>query len=145
LQKLSVTIFNLLKLRQFIFRDALSLYIDSLLKKSTASFLINYIIFFVAIILVFAAHPGLRFNKTTFLKAPIIGFSLGTPQTFSFLRGITVCREYQSVCPLVGIGSSQPLPRKRLCLPPWTRRGEGAHSLGGEGVGDPMRTTGKNS
>ncbi len=30
-----------------------------------------------------------------------------------------------------------------MCLPPWTQRGEDQHSLAGEGVGDPFRTTGK--
>jgi hypothetical protein len=39
------------------------------------------------------------------------------------------------VCPFVRIGSSCPLFRKRVCLPPWNQRGRGQHSLGGEGAG----------
>ncbi len=31
------------------------------------------------------------------------------------------------------LGSPHPLPRKRVCLPPWTQRGEEQHSLAGEG------------
>ncbi len=53
------------------------------------------------------------------------------------LMGIIVYIEYQSVCPFVGIGSSHPLPCKRLCLHPWTQGGEEQHSLAGEGVGGP--------
>ncbi len=44
-------------------------------------------------------------------------------------RGIIVYIEYQSVCPFVGIGYPHPLTRKRVCLPPWTQRGEKQHSL----------------
>ncbi len=43
-------------------------------------------------------------------------------------RGIIVYTyiEYQSVCPCVGIRSSPSLPRKRVCLPPWTQWGGGS-------------------
>ncbi len=40
------------------------------------------------------------------------------------------------VCPIVGIGHPHPRPRKRVCLPPWTQRGE-QHSLAVEEVGGP--------
>ncbi len=36
-----------------------------------------------------------------------------------------------------------PSPRKRVCLPSWTHRGEDQHSFVGEGVGNPIPTTGK--
>ncbi len=48
-------------------------------------------------------------------------------------RGIIVYTENQSFCPFLGIGSPHPLTRKRVCLPPWTQRGEEQHSLVGEG------------
>jgi hypothetical protein len=59
-------------------------------------------------------------------------------------RGIIVHIEYQSVRPFVGIGSSHPLPRKRVrvCLSPGPKGGE-QHTLAGEGWGDPIRTTGQ--
>jgi hypothetical protein len=44
--------------------------------------------------------------------------------------------EYQRFCPFVGIGSPNPLPRKRVCLPPIWVLG-GPHSLAKEGVGGP--------
>jgi hypothetical protein len=44
------------------------------------------------------------------------------------------------VCPFFEIGFPHPLSRKRVCLPPWTKRGE-QHSLAGEGVEDPITTT----
>ncbi len=54
------------------------------------------------------------------------------------VQPIIVYIEYQSVCPFVGIGSHHPLPRKRLCLPPWTQRGERATlACGWGGVGGP--------
>jgi hypothetical protein len=70
--------------------------------------------FFVAFILVFAAHPGLRFNKTAFLKAPIIGFSLGTPQTYSFVRGIIV---YIVSVPSSELGPPNPSPASDCVSP----------------------------
>jgi hypothetical protein len=48
-------------------------------------------------------------------------------------RGIIVYIEYQSSCPFVGVGSPHPLPRKRVCLIPWTQREGEQHSFGGEG------------
>jgi hypothetical protein len=44
--------------------------------------------------------------------------------------GRRVYLKYQSVCPFVGIGfhSPHPLSRKRMCLLPWTQRGD-QHSL----------------
>ncbi len=50
-------------------------------------------------------------------------------------RGIIVYIEYQSGCPFVGIGSPHPLPRTRVCIPPWNHRGEEQHSLAGERLG----------
>ncbi len=44
--------------------------------------------------------------------------------------------------PSKGIRSPHPLPRKRVCLPPWTQR-RGQHSEGVMGWGDPIRTTGQ--
>ncbi len=34
-------------------------------------------------------------------------------------------------------------PPQRVCLPPWIQRGREQHSLAGEGVGGPIRTTGQ--
>ncbi len=51
--------------------------------------------------------------------------------------GIIVYIDYQSVCPFVGTGSPNPLPRKRVYLPPWTQRGEEQHTLADEGVEGP--------
>ncbi len=48
---------------------------------------------------------------------------------------------YQGLCPFVRIGSPAP-PQASVSLPPRTE-GEGQHSLAGEGVGDPIRTTGE--
>ncbi len=44
--------------------------------------------------------------------------------------------EYQSVCPLVRIGTPHPLSRKRVC-PPLEPKGEETHSPEGEGAGGP--------
>ncbi len=52
-------------------------------------------------------------------------------------RWIIVYLEYQSVCPIVGIEPPHPLPRKRVCLRPWTQRREKQHSLAGEGAWGP--------
>jgi hypothetical protein len=38
--------------------------------------------------------------------------------------------EYHSVCPLVGIGTSHPLSRKRVCPPPGTKRGHPCEGVG---------------
>jgi hypothetical protein len=46
-------------------------------------------------------------------------------------------KEYQSVCPFVGIGSPHLPPRTRLWLPPGSKWGGGTHSLAGEIVGVP--------
>jgi hypothetical protein len=59
--------------------------------------------------------------------------------TQSFIEYI----EYQSVCPFVGNGSPHPLSRTRMCLPIGPKGGWEQHSLAGEEVGDPIRTTGK--
>jgi hypothetical protein len=55
-------------------------------------------------------------------------YSVGLP--IHVQLGIIVYLEYHSVCPIVGIRSPKPfprkrvcLPRKRVCLPPWTQRG----------------------
>ncbi len=46
------------------------------------------------------------------------------------VRGIIVYQEYQSVCPIVGIGFPHSLPRKQARLPPWTQREDGgSHTL----------------
>ncbi len=52
--------------------------------------------------------------------------------------------EYNSVCPLVGIGTPHPLFRKRVCPPPDPKEGGGGgkHTPAGEGVGESqLRTT----
>ncbi len=46
------------------------------------------------------------------------------------------------VCPFVGVGSTHPLPPKRVRLPPWTQRGSNT-PLRVRGYGDPIRTTGQ--
>jgi hypothetical protein len=53
-----------------------------------------------------------------------------------------ICFTTQSVCPIVRFGSPHPLPPQAIVSPPWTQRGGGTHSFAGEGVGDPIRTTG---
>jgi hypothetical protein len=63
---------------------------------------------------------------------------------FSMVRpveGIKVYIEYQSSCPLVGIGSPTPYPGNECGLP-GHKRGE-PHSLAGEGVGGPIPTKGQ--
>jgi hypothetical protein len=55
-------------------------------------------------------------------------------------RGIMVYMEYKSVCPFVGIRF--PLPPASVS-PPGTQRSEEQHSLAGEGLEDPIPTTGK--
>ncbi len=58
-------------------------------------------------------------------------------------RGIIVYLEYQSVCPIVGIGSPHPLLRNRECLPPWIQSKGGSNTLlQVRGWGDSIRTTG---
>ncbi len=54
-------------------------------------------------------------------------------------RGIIVIvyLEYQSVGPIVGIGSPHTLIRKWMCLPPRIQREGEQHSLAVEGVGGP--------
>jgi len=42
--------------------------------------------------------------------------------------------EYHSICLLVGIGTPQPLSRKRVCPSPPEPQGRGAHSPAGGGV-----------
>jgi hypothetical protein len=52
--------------------------------------------------------------------------------------------EYQTVCPFVRIDSPRSLSRKRVCPCPLEPKGGGGqrqHSLAGEGVGEPIRTT----
>ncbi len=50
---------------------------------------------------------------------------------------VCIYKEYDSVCPLVGIGTLQsPLSPESVPLPP-ERGGGGAHSPGGEGWGSP--------
>ena len=56
-------------------------------------------------------------------------------------REIKVYLEYHSVCPIVGIGPTPPPPLKVSVSPPLDPKG-GQHSLAGEWVGDPIRTTG---
>ncbi len=58
-------------------------------------------------------------------------------------RGIIVYIEYQSVCPLVGIGPSYPLPPQASVFPPWTQGGWSNHRLQVRGWVDPSRTTGR--
>jgi hypothetical protein len=49
--------------------------------------------------------------------------------------------QYRNVCPIVGIGS--PIPSQASeCVFPLGPKG-GQHSLAGEGVRDPIRTTGR--
>ncbi len=55
---------------------------------------------------------------------------------YSIISIIVYIGYQRSFCPLVGIGSPHPLPRKREWLPPRTQVG-GTHSLVGEGVGGP--------
>jgi hypothetical protein len=59
------------------------------------------------------------------------------PGAYCYLRGIVVYLEYQSVCPIVRIGS--PLPQVSVS-PPLDPKG-GQQSLVGEGCGDPIRKT----
>jgi hypothetical protein len=54
---------------------------------------------------------------------------------------VHVYLEYQSVCPLVRVGTLHPLSYKRVC-PPQNQKG-GTHSPADEGVGVPIRTTGE--
>ncbi len=51
------------------------------------------------------------------------------------MRGILVYLEYQSICPIVRIGSPHPLTRKRACLPLGPEGGGEQHSLAAKGVG----------
>jgi hypothetical protein len=48
--------------------------------------------------------------------------SIGRPEIIVYL-------EYQSVCPIVGIGSPQPPPLKMSVFPPWLQRGGGSNNL----------------
>ncbi len=61
-------------------------------------------------------------------------------EVFGVRKGIIVYLEYQTVCPIFGIGSPPP----RVFIPPWTQRGGGGelHYVVGGGVGDPIRMTG---
>ncbi len=54
---------------------------------------------------------------------------------------IIVYLEYQSVCPIVGIGPPPTPSSESECVSPLDPKG-GQHSLAGEWVGDPSRTTG---
>jgi hypothetical protein len=56
---------------------------------------------------------------------------------------IYICIEYQSSCPFVGIGS--PTPPQASVSPPLDPGGGGASNtlFTGEGVGDPILTTGQ--
>ncbi len=62
-----------------------------------------------------------------------------SPKILSILRRLYSAVEYHSVCPLVRIGSAQPLFRKRVCSPPppGTKGGEAklACRFGGGGGG----------
>jgi hypothetical protein len=56
------------------------------------------------------------------------------------------CLKYQSVCPIVGMGSPLPLPPLAIVSPPLDPEGGATLSCGGEGMGGgPIRTTGLKS
>ncbi len=76
---------------------------------------------------------GGYFNSSATLTShPLKGKQIRHKVHFSFILFGLVRIE---CLPIVGIGSSHPLPRKRVCLPLGPERGE-QHSLAGEGVGD---------
>jgi hypothetical protein len=58
-------------------------------------------------------------------------------------RGIIVDKEYQSVCPLVGIGSPTPSPTSECVSPLGTKGGSITLPRGVREWGDPIRTIGK--
>ncbi len=57
------------------------------------------------------------------------------------VKGLQYNIEYQSVCPVVWIGSPHPLPLASVASPIWALRGSHTH-LQGRGLGDLIQTTG---
>ncbi len=67
------------------------------------------------------SRNSVTFSCTGFRISPKRHIKKLTKAVLASRRGIILYIEYQSVCPLVGIGS--PIPRKRVCLPSWTQGG----------------------